>query len=134
MFIDDLKLFSKTKEQQDTLVKNIHVFSTDIEMEFGMKNCGILTMKRGKVVRSQGIKFRNNEEMKDFETEGYTYLGTVELDKIKDNEMKKNQKTIKEYKQSLQLVLKFKLNEKSKITAIKTWAVAVFRYRTGILK
>ena len=115
-------------------MKNIHVFSTDIEMEFGMKNYGILTMKRGKVVRSQGIKFRNNEEMKDFETEGYTYLGTVELDKIKDNEMKKNKKTIKEYKQSLRLVLKFKLNEKSKITAIKTGAVAVFRYRTGILK
>ena len=32
------------------------------------------------------------------------------------------------------MVLKFKLNEKSKITVIKTWAVAVFRYRTGILK
>ena len=32
------------------------------------------------------------------------------------------------------MVLKFKLNEKSKITVIKTWTVAVFRYRTGILK
>ena len=65
-----------------------------------MKNCGILTTKRGKVVRCQGIKFQNSEEMKDIEKEGYTYLGKVELDKIKENKMKKKQKnkTIKEYK------------------------------------
>ena len=40
-------------------------------------------------------------------------------------------KTIKEYKQRLRLILKSKLNGKNKITAINTWAVAVFRY--GIL-
>ena len=49
------------------------------------------------------------------EKEGYTYLGIVELDKIKENEMK--EKTIKEYKQRLRLVLKSKLNGKNKITA-----------------
>ena len=32
----------------DTLVRTIHSFSTDIGMEFGMKKCRILTMKRGK--------------------------------------------------------------------------------------
>ena len=25
-------------------------------MEFGIKKCGILTMKRGKIVKSEGIK------------------------------------------------------------------------------
>ena len=44
------------------------------------------------------------------------------------------EKTIKEYKQRLQLVLKSKLNAKNKITAINAWAVAVFRYRAGILQ
>ena len=38
----------------------------------------------------------NNDVMKDVEKEGYTYLGIVELDKIKEDEMKK--KTTKEYK------------------------------------
>ena len=38
----------------------------------------------------------NNDVMKEVEKEGYTYLGIVELDKIKEDEMKK--KTIKEYK------------------------------------
>ena len=35
-----------------TLVKTLHVFSTDIGMEFGMLKCGILTKKRGKVVKA----------------------------------------------------------------------------------
>ena len=39
------------------------------------------------------------------------------------------EKTIKEYKQRLRLVLKPKRNGKNKIVAINTWSVAVFRYR-----
>ena len=42
----------------------------------------------------------NNEVMKEVEKEGYTYLGIAELDKIKEDEMKK--KTIKEYNQGKQ--------------------------------
>ena len=54
--------------------------------------------------------------MKEIENEGYTYLGIIELDKIKDNKMK--DKIIKEYKRRLRLILKSKLNGKNKITAI----------------
>ena len=96
LFMDDLKLFSKIEEQMHTLVRTVHVFSTDIVMEFGMKKCGILTMKRGKIVRCEGIKLPNSEVMEEVEKEGHKYLGIVELDKIKENEMK--EKTIKEYK------------------------------------
>ena len=45
-------------------------------------------MKRGKVVRCEGIKHPNTEVMKEVEKEGYTYLGIVELDKIKEHKMK----------------------------------------------
>ena len=44
------------------------------------------------------------------------------------------EKTIKEYKRRLRLVLKSKLNGKNKITAINAWAVVVFRYGAGILQ
>ena len=81
----------------DTLGRTIHGFSTDIGMEFGMKKCRILTIKRGKVVRCEGIKLPNCEVMKEVKKEGYTYLGIVELDTIKENEMKEI--TIKEFKQ-----------------------------------
>ena len=73
-------------------------------------------MKRGKVVRCEGIKLSNTDVMKEVEKEGYTHLGIVELDKTKENEMK--EKTVKEYKRRPWLVLKSKLNGKNKITAI----------------
>ena len=44
------------------------------------------------------------------------------------------EKTIKENKRRLRLVLKSKLNGKNKITAINAWAVVVFRYGAGILQ
>ena len=71
LYMDDLKLFAKSEEQIDTLVRTVHVFSTDIGMQFGMKKCGILTMKRGKVVRCEGVMLPNNEVMKEVEKERY---------------------------------------------------------------
>ena len=46
-------------------------------------------MRRRKVVKCQGIKLPNSEVMKEVEKEGYTYLAIVELDKIKEYEIKK---------------------------------------------
>ena len=54
--MNDLKLYAKSGEQTNTLVRTVYVFSTDIGMESGVKKCGILAMKRGKIVKSEGIK------------------------------------------------------------------------------
>ena len=124
-FIDDLKLYAKSEEQRNMLVITVHVFRTKNSMGFGIKACGILTMKRGKIVKSEGIKQPDGELMKQIEQEGYTYLGIIELDKI----MKEN--ITKEYKRKQRLILKSKLNVRNKVTAINTWAVAIFRYGAG---
>ena len=72
LVMDDLKLFSESEEQTNTLVRTVHVFSADTRMDFGMKKYGILTMKRGKVFRYEGIKLPNCEVMKEVKKEGYT--------------------------------------------------------------
>ena len=95
LFIDDLKLYAKSEEQTNTLVRTVYVFSNDIGMEFGITKCGILTMKRGKIVKSEGIKLPDGEVMKQVGQQGYTCLGIIELDKIKETEMK--EKITKEY-------------------------------------
>jgi len=75
----------------------MHIFSSDIGMGFGLKKCGVLIMNRGKIARCEGIVLPSGEVMKEVDEEGYTYLGVVELDKIKENEMKeKQQKSIRE--------------------------------------
>ena len=89
-------------------------------------------MKRGKIVKSEGIKLPDGEVMKQVGQEGYTYLDTIELNKIRETEMK--EKITKEYKQRQRLILKSKLNGRNKVTAINTWAVAVLRYVARIIQ
>ena len=72
--------------------------------------------ERGKIVKSEGIKLPDGEVMKQVGQEGYTYVGIIELDKVKETEMK--EKITNEYKRRLRLILKSKLNERSKVMAI----------------
>ena len=132
VFMDDFKLFGKSHDQIDSLVQTVYMLSKDIGMEFGLKKCGVLIMKRGKVVTMDGIRLPDGGVMKEIDEHGYKYLGIIEMDKIKEKEMK--DAFTKEYKRRLKLVLKSKLNGRFKIMAINTWAVAVLRYGAGIIK
>ena len=67
--MDDLKLFGKVR------TKTVQLFSEDNGMEFGLKKCGVLLMKRGKIVRFDGITLLDGQIMREIEEEGYKYLG-----------------------------------------------------------
>ena len=109
LFIDDFKLFSKTKGQLETLINSVRVFSTDICMEFGIVKCGMLVIKKGKYAESDGIKLPNEKEIQETDLEnGYKYLGVLEADVIKEKDMK--EKIEKEYVRRVRKILKFKLN------------------------
>ena len=58
-------------------------------MEFGIKKCGILTLKRGKVVKSNGLELPSGDKIKEVEESDYKCLGIIEFDKIKDCAIKK---------------------------------------------
>jgi hypothetical protein len=132
LYMDDLKVYGKSEVQMGSLVSSIHMFSEDIGMEFGVKKCGVLVMRRGKISDCEGIVLPNGDVMKSIEDEGYKYLGILELDDIMEEEMRS--KITKEYFRRLKLILKSKLHGRNKIQAINTWAVAVLRYGGGIVK
>ena len=100
--MDDLKLFGKSDDQIDSLVQVVFTFSEDIVMEFGLRKCGAVILKKGKLVKFDGIHLPNQEIMKEVDGNGYTYLGILELDEIKENEMKI--KVTGEYKRRLRLI------------------------------
>ena len=54
LFMDDLKLYGKSKNQVDKLLQSVQVVSEDIKMEFGMEECAVLFMKMWKLVESEG--------------------------------------------------------------------------------
>ena len=131
LFMDDLKLFGKSDDQVDSLVQAVFTFSEDICMEFGLKKCGVVVLKKGKLVKFDVIHLPNQEKMKEVDENGYTYIGIRELDEIKEHKMK-NKVTV-EYKMRLRLILKSKQNGKNKIQAINIWAVALLIYGAGII-
>ena len=84
------------------------------------------------MVICDGIELPDGEKMEGVNKEGYKYLGIVELDWIKEKEMK--ERFTKEYKRRNEFILKSNLNSKNAISAINIWAVAVMRYGAGIVK
>ena len=45
----DLNLFENSHDQIDSLVNTVYAFNEDIAIEFGIKKCGFLVIKQGKV-------------------------------------------------------------------------------------
>ena len=56
LFMDDLKLYSRSEKGLDSLVQTVRVFSKDIGMEFGIEKCAMLEMEKGKIVKSVDIE------------------------------------------------------------------------------
>ena len=77
LFMDDLKLFGSSEREIDSLVKTVQGVSTDIGMEFGIKKCDVVIMKRGKLSSTDGIVLPNGETIKEVEKDGYRYLGIL---------------------------------------------------------
>ena len=49
MFMGAQILFGKSRDQVDSLIKTVHLFSTDIGiMVFAITKCAVLILKRGK--------------------------------------------------------------------------------------
>ena len=54
LFMDGLKFYSFNKKELDSLVQTTHIFSKDIEMEFGIEKCAMLVREKGKFMKSVG--------------------------------------------------------------------------------
>ena len=57
MFMDDLKLYSKSETALDSLIQTVRIFTKDIEMQIEIDKCAKLVMKKGsEIVKSDGIQ------------------------------------------------------------------------------
>ena len=131
LFMDDLKLFGKNKDDLEKLCKVVYDYSKDIGMEFGMEKCAILVTKAGQKIEAEGIELPDKTVMSEVENRGYKYLGILEAAGIQSKEMKNIVQ--KEYYRRVKLVTKTKLYARYMIGAINTWAVSTVRYSAGIL-
>jgi len=113
LFMDDLKVFGKNEKEIDSLVKTVEVFSCNIGMEFGIKKYGVAYIKRGKLSKAEGLRLLSGNMITTVNEEGYRYIGIIELDKVKEQEMKLEFRA--EYMRRLKLIMKSKLHGRNKL-------------------
>jgi hypothetical protein len=132
LYMDDLKLYSRTEAELESLLNTVKIFSDTIEMEFGLEKCATLSIQRGEIKQAQGIELPNKQTIRSLNLEeSYKYLGILQADNIKHMQVKR--KTTTEYLKRVRKVLKSKLNGGNTIRAINSWAVPVIRYTAGIV-
>ena len=132
LFMDDLKLYSRSEKGLDLLVQTVRAFSEDIGMKFGIEKCAMLVMEKGKIVNSVGIESPDGKVIKSLqEGESYKYLGILEADKFLEERMKLN--VSKEYIRRLRKVLKSKLNCGNLVHGVNAWAVSLLRYSAAFV-
>ena len=89
-------------------------------------------MKKGKMANSDGIALPNKTTMKGLkEGDSYKYLGVIQVDGMKQLEMK--EKVKKEYYRRVRKILETKLNDGNIITEINTWRISLLRYSAAFL-
>ena len=63
------------------LIETVCIFSNDIKMEFSINKYGMLVLKRGKMVKFEGIKLPEDKVIRSLrDDEEYKYLGILRAD------------------------------------------------------
>ena len=107
--MDDLTLLAKSKNQIDSLLQTAYI---------QWEHWYVIWNKEVWSITTDGIRLLDGQDLKDFYGTGYTYLGILEIDKIKEKEMK--EKFSKSYLRRLRLILRSKLNGRNKIMTVYT--------------
>ena len=61
--MDDLKLYGAKRDQLDSLVQTMRMFSEDIKMSFGLKKCTVLEMKSERKFNSAEIELQDDKHI-----------------------------------------------------------------------
>ena len=102
-------------------------------MEFGIEKYAMLLRKSGIRYLTAGMELPNQDKIITLaKNETYNYLGILEADTIKQEQMK--DKIQKEYLRRTRNLLDAKHSSRNLIKGIITWAVQLVRYSEPFLK
>ena len=82
--MDDLKIYTKHREEMDRCKDLVTTFSNDIQMDFGLEKCAQLHNKNGIVDNSPFISDIPSLDLED----SYKYFGIIESSDILHEEIK----------------------------------------------
>ena len=129
--MDDLKLYAKSERELDSLIQTVRTFSDDVGMVCGLDKFAALVLKRGKMIRTEGIELPDEKCMREVNHDGYKHLGLLQFDFIMNSEMKEKVKS--EHIKRVKKLLRSQLNGENVIAGMSAWAIGIIRYGAGVL-
>ena len=91
--MDAIKPFSKTEKELKTLIQVVRIYSDHRGIECDIEKCAMLIMKSKKWQIMKGIELQNQEKIRTLgEKVSYKYLRILEVDTIKQMEMKEKKR------------------------------------------
>ena len=89
LYLDDLKLFAKSRGELESLLKVVELFSSSICMNFGLNKCATTSVMRGKLVEYSDMALSDDVTIQALDVlDFYKYLGMFENEVIKDSKIK----------------------------------------------
>ena len=82
--MDNLKLYAKSERKLDLFTQTIRAFS---------EKCVVLVVKKGKIVRREGIQLPDEMHMGEVNFDKYKYLEVLQLELIMNREKMKSKYT-----------------------------------------
>ena len=133
LYMDDLKLYGKSRADLQSLIHTVRVFSNDIGMTFGLDKCALVVLERGRIDESaSNLDMPEGGEIVALDKSSeYKYLGILEGAEVHHTKMK--EKITQEYFRRLKHMMKSKLNSGNITKAVNTYAVSVVRYTAGVI-
>jgi len=97
LYMDNLKLFAKTEKEIKSLLNSVTLFSSNIDMQFGIAKCAHVGIQRDRIYASGGIALPSGDVIKSLSfDETYKYFGGFEnfISFMKNSERKSVLNTI----------------------------------------
>ncbi|CAK1582520.1 unnamed protein product [Parnassius mnemosyne] len=132
IYMDDIKLYSKTEKEMKKLIDTITEFSKDINMQFGLDKCKTLHIIRGKI-KPGDYTINTTDTITAMEPKDlYKYLGYKQLKGLDHTAIKHTLNT--EYKRRVTAVCKTHLAGKHLIKALNSYVIPILTYSFGVIK
>ena len=91
--MDDIKLYAKSTQQLQSMIDAVKEYSDKMKMKFGLEKCKIVNIAHGKLQSDSRDAYELLEggsiEVLKHESDSYKYLGIIQLNDVKHEEMKK---------------------------------------------
>ena len=132
LYLDDIKLYGKSRSELHSLISTVSVFSGDICMSFGIDKCFVASLYRGQLVESPNAMLPSGDTICSLKNEeSYRYLGILESGSIQHQTMK--QHLTKEYIRRVRKILSTQLYGNHTVQAVNSFTVPLLRYSAGLI-